>query len=166
MILVVLAAIVVLATVSGLFVLASTKLYFIPSPAMEPTLNVGDRIAVSKLSRHRADRGDIVVFHGPATGTGPVRDLVKRAVAIGGDTIESQGEALVVNGRVVPEPYVKTASIGTPIRRQTVPPGQVFMLGDNRTNSLDSRVYGPVDEDAIIGRAVMKVWPPGSLERL
>lgn len=161
-----LAVAMVFTTVSGLAVLASTKLYFIPSPAMEPTLKVGDRIAVNKFSRHGAQRGDIVVFQRPSNDPGAIRDQVKRAVAIGGDTIETQGDVLLVNGRAVPEPYVKTRTIGNPIRKQTIAAGQVFMLGDNRTNSADSRVYGPIDKEKIVGRAVMKVWPLRSLERL
>ena len=135
--------------------------FFIPSPSMTPTLDVHDRVLVNKLSYKVGDveRGDVVVFERPPNDTGTIRDLIKRVVAVGGDTIESRGDTLYVNDQPVREPYRKTSSIGNAVTRMTIPPGQVFVMGDNRTNSSDSRVFGPINEDAIVGRAFVKIWP-------
>ena len=139
--------------------------FFIPSPSMVPTLEVHDRVLVNKLSYklHDVNRGDVVVFERPPNDTGTIRDLIKRVVAVGGDTIESKGNTLYVNDQPVKEPYVKTENIGTAVSRRTIPEGQVFVMGDNRTNSSDSRVFGPIDQDRIVGRAFVKIWPLGAL---
>jgi len=142
--------------------------FFIPSPSMVPTLEVHDRVLVNKLSykAHDVHRGDVVVFERPPNDAGAIRDLIKRVVAVGGDTIETRGDTLYVNDRAVKEPYVKTSSIGSAITRRTIPDKQVFVMGDNRTNSSDSRVFGPIDENTIVGRAFVKIWPLGSVELL
>jgi signal peptidase I len=136
--------------------------FFIQAPSMEPTLQVGDRVLVNKLAG--VERGDIIVFERLPEEHAAIKDLIKRVVAIEGDTIESRGTTLFVNDQAVVEPYVTTSSIGNPVVRKTVPPGHVYVMGDNRPNSQDSRVFGPVHEDRIVGRAVLKIWP--SLERL
>jgi signal peptidase I len=138
--------------------------FFIPSPAMAPTLQIGDRVLVNRLAG--VDRGDIVVFERLPEEQAVIKDLIKRVVAVGGDTIESRGNTLFVNGQAVVEPYVKTSDIGNPVLRTTIPPDHVFVMGDNRTNSADSRVFGPVAEDRIVGRAFLKIWPLGSIEGL
>ncbi len=142
--------------------------FFIPSPSMVPTLEVHDRVLVNKLSYrlHDVNRGDVVVFERQPGDAGTIRDLIKRVVAVEGDTIETRGDTLYVNDQPVKEPYVKSSSIGTAVARRTIPPHQVFVMGDNRTNSSDSRVFGPVDEDRIVGRAFVKIWPLGSLRLL
>jgi len=142
--------------------------FFIPSPSMVPTLEVDDRVLVNKLSYrlHDVHRGDVVVFERPPNDPGGIRDLIKRVVAIGGDTIETRGDTLFVNDKAVNEPYVKTSSIGGAVTRRTIPSGQVFVMGDNRTNSSDSRVFGPIEQDTIVGRAFVKFWPLGALELL
>ncbi len=142
--------------------------FFIPSPSMVPTLEVHDRILVNKLSYklHGVHRGDVVVFERPPNDAGTIRDLIKRVVAVQGDTIETRGDTLFVNDRPVNEPYVKTASIGGAVARRTIPPGQLFVMGDNRTNSSDSRVFGPIEQNSIVGRAFVKIWPLGSVELL
>jgi signal peptidase I len=139
--------------------------FFIPSPSMVPTLEVHDRVLVNKLSYrlHDVHRGDVVVFERPPNDAGTIRDLIKRVVAVEGDTIETRGDTLFVNDKPVREPYVKTSSIGGAVTRRTIPQNQVFVMGDNRTNSSDSRVFGPIDEDAIVGRAFVKIWPIKSL---
>ena len=148
--------------------------FFIPSPSMVPTLQVQDRVLVNKLSYRLGpvDRGDVVVFERPENVSGDIKDLIKRVVAVEGDTIESQGNTLYVNGQPLREPYVNyvrvgdvmTQAIGAAVEKQTIPDGKVYVMGDNRTNSTDSRfALGPVDEDAIIGRAFVKIWPLGSL---
>jgi len=135
--------------------------FFIPSGSMEPTLEIHDRVLVNKLSYrlHDVHRGDIVVFERSADQPGAIRDLIKRVVAVGGDTIESRGDTLFVNDKPVDEPYRKTSSLGGAVTRMTIAPDQVFVMGDNRTNSGDSRVFGPIGEDRIVGRAFVKFWP-------
>ena len=130
----------------------------IPSQSMEPTLKPGDQALVAKLSGKPPHRGDLVVFHAPKTG----ELLLKRVVAIGGDTVGLEDGVLVVDGRMVRESFVDYPSIDSvyfgPVR---VRPGTVFVMGDNRANSEDSRDFGAVPSDRIIGRAVARIWPPG-----
>ena len=141
------------------------KAYFLPSPSMAPTLEAGDRVLVNRLSRTDIRRGDIVVIKRPKGDGGRIRELIKRVVAIGGDTIETHGDRLVVNGQPVDEPYV-TSDPGDPVPRQQVPAGHVFVLGDNRTASSDSRTFGPVPDDTVVGRAFLRVWGSGGIKRL
>ncbi|MEA2507295.1 MAG: signal peptidase [Actinomycetota bacterium] len=163
--------------------------FYIPSASMEPTLMVGDRVLVEKISYHFGGpaRGDVVVFEKnlgltPAASsknqpvwtdvvnalkglfgfpTGGQEDLIKRVMAVGGDRIEGRGGNVFVNGKKVPEPWlpagVKTSSFG-PI---TVPQGKLFVMGDNRGNSDDSRSFGPIPVSKVVGHAFMLLWPPG-----
>jgi signal peptidase I len=130
----------------------------IPSESMEPTLKPGDQALVDKLSGHTPKRGQLVAFHLPGNG-GEV--LLKRVVAVGGDTVGLEDGVLVVNGNQVREPFVNHKAIDSvyfgPVR---VRPGTVFVMGDNRANSEDSRDFGAVRTSSIIGRAVARVWPP------
>lgn len=155
--------------------------YYIPSPSMEPTLEVGDRLLVNKLSYSFGDmsRGDLVVFHRPPNASSGEDDLIKRIIALPGETIEVRdGEILItLVGETEPqrlnEPYLPdglttratftqraldqcAASTATSC---TVPDGYVFVMGDNRGNSSDSRAFGPIDEDLVVGRAFLRVWP-------
>jgi len=136
--------------------------FFIPSASMFPTLQIDDRVLVNKLSYdlHDVNRGDLVVFERPpGEGGGNVKDLIKRVVAIAGDAVESRDGKLVVNGAVLEEPYVADGAETSGVEPQTVPEGHVFVMGDNREDSRDSRFFGPLPEDLIIGRAFVKVWP-------
>jgi signal peptidase I len=130
----------------------------IPSQSMEPTLAPGDQALVDKLSGHSPHRGDLVAFHAPRTD----EVLLKRVVAVAGDTVGLEDGVLVVNGRRIREPFVDYPSIDSvyfgPVR---VRAGTVFVMGDNRANSEDSRDFGAVPTDRIIGRAVARIWPPG-----
>lgn len=133
--------------------------FYIPSPSMEPTLYPGDRIIVNRLAYRLGDpqRGDIVVFRYPLD---PRRDLIKRVVAVGGDTVEVRNNILYINGRPQNEtnylpPGVAYSDFG-PVK---VPAGSYFMMGDNRNNSADSRVWGTLDRKFIIGKAVVIYWP-------
>jgi signal peptidase I len=143
--------------------------FWIPSPSMEPTLNVGDRVLVNKLSYrlHDVHRGDVIVFERPPGasrgGDDEIKDLIKRVVAVGGDTIESRNQLVYVNGERVDEDYLEPGTPTDNLPRQTIPEGHVFVMGDNRTNSEDSRVFGPVDEERIVGRAFMRVLPVGDI---
>jgi signal peptidase I len=139
--------------------------FWIPSPSMEPTLDVGDRVLVNKLSYkfHDVNRGDVVVFDRPSgasTGeNGEIKDLIKRVIAVEGDTIEAKQGNVFVNGEQIDEDYLEPGTPTDNLPLTTIPEGQVFVMGDNRTNSEDSRIFGPIDEDAIVGRAFIRVLP-------
>jgi signal peptidase I len=140
--------------------------FFIPSASMFPTLAIDDRVLVNKLSYdlHDVNRGDLVVFERPASeADSDIKDLIKRVVAVEGDTVGSLGGQLVVNGEPQDEPYVATGAETSGVDAQTIPPGYVFVMGDNREDSRDSRFFGPLDEELIIGRAFVKVWPLNDL---
>jgi signal peptidase I len=142
--------------------------FFIPSESMEPTLRPGDRVLVNKLSYHfhPIHRGDVVVFkRPPAEAADPtIKDLIKRVIGLPGDTIEERDGKVYINGRQLKEPYL-TADTGTTLTLpvKVVPPGQYFVLGDNRTNSKDSRFIGPIPGSLIVGRAFVRVWPLSSI---
>jgi signal peptidase I len=139
--------------------------FWIPSPSMVPTLEVGDRVLVNKLAYklHDVHRGDVVVFtRPPAARNGSdseIKDLIKRVVAVGGDTIEGRDGRVYVNGELIDEPYLEPGTRTETLPPMTIPEGQVFVMGDNRENSEDSRYFGPIDEDTIVGRAFVKVLP-------
>jgi signal peptidase I len=129
----------------------------IPSESMAPVLEPGDQVLVEKIGA-APHRGDLVAFHRPQTG----EVLLKRVVAVGGDTVGLEDGILVVNRHAVREPYANTKSQDSvyfgPVR---VPRGAVFVMGDNRGVSEDSREFGPVPTSALVGRAVARLWPPG-----
>jgi signal peptidase I len=136
--------------------------FYIPSDSMVPTLVQRDRVLVNKLSYHFHDvhRGDIVVFERPPGEVDPrIKDLIKRVIALPGETVEGRNGSLLINGRVLNEPYlpkaVQTADFGPTI----IPKGNYFVMGDNRGNSKDSRVFGPIAKSLIVGRAFIRIWP-------
>lgn len=149
--------------------------FYIPSESMTPTLLINDRVLVEKISYRFREikRGDIVVFNKPTPGY-DISELIKRVVAVGGDTFKIQDGIVYVNKNRLDEPYLP-ADVDTlpkwpipdcdndppPARRDycKVPDGKILVLGDNREHSRDGRFYGPVDEDSVIGRAFVKVWP-------
>jgi signal peptidase I len=161
--------------------------FYIPSASMEPTLMPGDRVLVNKLVYRFGDvhRGDVIVFENPDLSQIPNRnwvegvlhwlgeglgvaqpeneDLIKRVIGLPGDTVEIRDHTVSVNGRPLTEPYLTAqarASMGDfgPV---TVPNRALFVMGDNRGNSADSRFgLGSVPEDNVIGRAFVIVWPP------
>lgn len=142
--------------------------FFVPSGSMIPTLEVGDRILVDKLffSASTVGRGAIVVLRHPAHDNmcgAPGEDLVKRVIATSGQTIWSVGNSVIINGKVIKENYLPPGtSLGsTPITRQTIPKGDVFLLGDNRSISCDSRFWGPIPTSSIIGKVVAIFWRSG-----
>ena len=144
--------------------------FSIPSTSMVPTLDVGDRILVQKafFDWHQLREGDIVVFTHPPRDHcgGPAgTDLVKRVIALPGQTIYSAGGILYIDGRRLSEPYLPQRDpLGPPIPDATrqdpfhVPRGEFYVMGDNRAISCDSRFWGPVKGSTIIGRAVMLLW--------
>jgi signal peptidase I len=167
--------------------------FYIPSASMETTLRIGDRVLVEKLSYRFGDpgRGDVVVFEKDLGGalpveedtsvvqrigdafrglfgfpTGTQQDFIKRVIAIGGDSVEGRDGGVFVNGEQVDEPYldpgVETSSFG-PV---DVPEGTIFVMGDNRNNSDDSRNFGPVPVDTVVGRGFLLIWPPQDFDTL
>ena len=137
--------------------------FFIPSASMEPTLMIGDRILVDKLAYHlhSVDRGDIVVFRKPPGEiTAPdVKDLVKRVIGLPGETISSPNGQVDINGKPLNEPWLPKGTITTGIRKQKIPPNYYFVMGDNRSNSEDSRYFGPIPRSLIVGKVVFRIWP-------
>ncbi len=150
---------VLLAVVIRLFILEP---FYIPSGSMEPNLKENDRIIVSKLNYHfqEPERGDVVVFKYPRD---PKRNFVKRLIASGGETVALKDSRLYINGEVVPENYLPEGLRFADFGPVEVPEGHYLMLGDNRNNSDDSRVWGFLDEDLIIGKAVVIYWPPNRI---
>ena len=134
--------------------------FWIPSASMVPTLKYGDRVLVNKFIYRftEPERGDVIVFK---SVQGDDQDLIKRVVGVPGDEITVRGGRLFVNGEPQQEPYVNKKypdrSFYAPT---TVPKDHVFMMGDNRANSQDSRVFGPVPKENIEGEAFLRFWPP------
>lgn len=169
------------------------QVFYIPSASMEPTLHIGDRILVDKIPYyfHEPRTGDIIVFTAPCPnqqtqvhrnpiaafvhwlgeGIGfarpPNEDFVKRVIGVPGETVQAMNGHVYVNGKQLDEPYLMqaTADFG-PV---TVQPGHLFVMGDNRSNSLDSRIscssggLGQVPISDVVGKASLRIWP---LDRL
>jgi signal peptidase I len=160
--------------------------FYIPSGSMLPQLQILDRVVVSKLAYklHDPRRGDIVVFDNPypkppnphpndniarrvgrdiGEAIGVVQpstdEFIKRVIALPGETVEGREGHVYVNGRLLHEPYLKPTVITSTFAPVTIPHGQLWVMGDNRTNSGDSRVFGPIRQKKIVGRAIVKVWP-------
>ena len=149
--------------------------YSIPSGSMEPTLQIGDRIVVDKLSYHLhgVDRGNIVVFTTPPNENcagPPVSDLVKRVIGLPGEVISLKDGNVYINGKLLPEPFLPPSvrddtypgpsaapyALHQPYR---IPAGDVYVMGDNRPESCDSRYWGPIRESTIVGKVDMRIWP-------
>ncbi|MHB1139741.1 MAG: signal peptidase I [Microthrixaceae bacterium] len=144
----------------------------IPSESMVPTLEIGDRVLVNKLSydAHDLNRGDVIVFDRPPglpAGPDDPTELIKRVIGLPGETVVARDGAIYVDDRRLEEPYLAspggTYGLDEPF---TVPEGQVWVMGDNRAHSEDSRSFGPIDADTIVGRAFMIMWPPGRIGAL
>jgi signal peptidase I len=154
------------------FVIAT---YSIPSGSMEPTLQVGDRIVVNKLSYHLhgVGRGNIIVFSTPPNedcAGPPVADLVKRVIGLSGETISLSGGDVFIDGHRLAEPWLPASqrdrtypgpspepySLHHPF---VIPKGDVYVMGDNRTLSCDSRYWGPIKESTIVGKVDLRIWP-------
>jgi signal peptidase I len=163
--------------------------FYIPSGSMLPQLQILDRVVVSKLSYklHDPRRGDIVVFDNPypraaepkkddnllekvGRGIGEAVGLVqpstdefiKRVIGLPGETVEGRSGHVYINGKELREPYLQPTVVTSTFAPVTVPKGQLWVMGDNRGSSGDSRVFGPIQQDKIVGRAVVRVWPLGN----
>ena len=159
---------------AGLVRTFAFQTFWIPSASMVPTLGVYDRILVQKafFSWRDVREGEIVVFSHPPLDNcpGPEEgDLVKRVIALPGQTIYSSGNSIYVNGRLLAEPYLPQYDpLGPPIASSQhpyrVPPGEFYVLGDNRADSCDSRYWGPLKGSSIIGKVVLTFWHEGHPE--
>lgn len=132
--------------------------FYIPSGSMEPTLAIGDKIIVNKLSSFFKDpeRGEVIVFKYPVDTS---QDFVKRVIALPGETIHIKDSKVYINGELLEEEYLPEGLTYGDFEPVTVPENAYFMLGDNRDNSQDSRVWGPVPRNLIIGEAIVVFWP-------
>ncbi|HYO61151.1 MAG TPA: signal peptidase I [Actinomycetota bacterium] len=168
--------------------------FYIPSASMEPTLVEGDRVLVEKLSYRWGEpkRGDVVVFEkefataiipaeqddpfwediGSALKglfgfpTGGTQDFIKRVIAVEGDTVEGRDGRVYVNGEPVDEPYLADGTETSPFGAVDIPKGMIFVMGDNRGNSDDSRAFGPIPVDEVVGHAFLLLWPPSDFDTL
>lgn len=129
--------------------------------SMEPNLHPNQRLIIEKVS-YRFDmpeRGDIVVLKLPGRRSEP---LIKRVIGLPGETVEIHGGQVFINGKPLKEPYLRTRTYGDMPPRK-VPEGCIFVLGDNRNASNDSRFFGPVPLENIVGRAWIRYWPPSDI---
>ncbi|PZE22475.1 signal peptidase I [Paenibacillus xerothermodurans] len=140
--------------------------FIVEGPSMEPNFHTGERLIVNKLiySFRAPERGEVVVFHASQD-----RDYIKRVIALPGETVRVEGDKVYVNNELLDEPYLKealdeAAAKGIPYNtrnypEKTVAEGKVFVMGDNRSNSADSRDIGFIEYDEIVGRADLIFWP-------
>lgn len=139
--------------------------YRTSAASMEPTLRVGEHVAVVRFRTGiEPDRGDIVAFESPraaAERCGASGVFAKRIVGLPGEAISMRAGVVSVDGERLPEPYVATDRRGLESGDWSVPPGSYFLMGHNRTQSCDSRVYGSVGDDDLVAEVVLSYWPPG-----
>lgn len=142
--------------------------FTVPSDSMLPTLQPGDHIVVNRLALdfRSIHRGDVVVFRAPSGIDSPYPYLVKRVIGLPGDVISEDGQGNVaIDGQDISEPYLFPGSETTglpfgPADGIRVPPGEYFVMGDNREHSEDSRGFGPIPRSSIVGVVVARIWPP------
>jgi signal peptidase I len=146
---------VVIAILINLFLAQATRVY---GSSMEPNLHTDQRLVVEKVSYrlHDPQRGDVVVIRMPERGP---ELLIKRIVALPGETIEIKSGQVFINGTAINEPYLTQPTRGS-YGPTTIREGYVFVMGDNRGASNDSRVFGPIELERIVGRAWVSYWPP------
>jgi signal peptidase I len=154
--------------------------FYISGPSMESTLFENNRVLVNKLSYrlHDIRRSDVVVFDRITTSGGVIAhdDLIKRVIGIAGDTVEIKDCKVLVNAKVIQEPYLDESVLALPnavercrvidMKPITVPKNQLFVMGDNRPESFDSRSFGTIPKHLVVGRAFAIVWPFGRIATL
>ncbi len=147
--------------------------FYISGPSMETTMFTNNRVLVNKLAYQIGDvkRGDVVVFdRATVNGDDVVHDdLIKRVIALGGETISIKSCIVYINGTILPEPYLpaRDTEMTDPQDRcstvdivdTVIPQGEFFLMGDNRPQSYDSRMFGPITREMIVGRAFVIIWP-------
>ncbi|MCB0062689.1 MAG: signal peptidase I [Caldilineaceae bacterium] len=133
--------------------------YRIESHSMQPNFYEGEFILVNKLAFKLGvpERGEVIVFHNP---NNVEEDYIKRVIGLPGDTIEIHEQTVLINGEVFEEPYqINAFRPGENFGPETIPPDQLFVMGDNRGNSSDSRRIGTIPEELVVGQAWLRVWP-------
>ena len=134
---------------------AAVSVYSIPSGSMQPSLEVGDHILVTPYRWSTPKRGEIVVFRAPSDGS---QLMVKRVIGVPGDLIDTSGGRVRIGGHTIAEPYLLVQAKTGAISAQLVPSDSFFVMGDNREDSLDSRGWGTLPRDLVIGRVRMVLW--------
>jgi len=181
--LLILAALVIAVVIKTFF----SQAFWIPSSSMEDTLQINDRVMVNKLSYRLGDlhRGQVVVFDDPRGGEAdeapeetlleaarrnvteaiglsvPRTEFIKRVIGLPGERVEIVESHVFIDGVPIDEPYLKAGSVMPDFGPIIVPPGEMFVMGDNRNASQDSRYFGTVPTDTIVGRAFVIMWPVG-----
>lgn len=141
----------------------SSVRFYVDGPSMEPSFYTSQRVIVSRLNYMFSDpqRGEIIVFDSPdRPGVDP--PLIKRVIGEPGDTVEIRDAQVYINGEPLDEPYINEpcAAGRCPDESWTLGPDSFFVMGDNRNRSRDSRVFGPIQRNHIIGEALVRYWPP------
>lgn len=156
-------AVIIVALLSAFVIRAAVvQTYFIPSNSMAPTLEVGDRLMVYKLAFRvgQVDRGDLVVFNRPPSiENSQIKDFVKRVVALPGEQIQAINGMIYVDNLPLPEEYLGENSLTADFEPIDVPKDHIFVMGDNRSNSRDSRSFGPINVDLLVGEVFVRIWP-------
>ena len=145
-----------LALVMRVFV---TQVYAISGHSMQPTLQEGEMVMIHKLSPGilDVDRGDLVIFQSPRHRR---KDLIKRVIAVAGDRVRiDENQVVWINGDPIEEPYTVRSLTHRRYEEVVIQPGEIFVLGDNRPQSQDSRNFGPVSLDLIRGKVFLRLWP-------
>jgi signal peptidase I len=147
--------------------------FYISGPSMEATMFQDDRVLVNKLSYrlHDIHRGDVVVFDRVTVDGQVVQhdDLIKRVIALGGEKISIKDCKIFINGKLLPEPYLNDYDLAQTViedrcrvpmmDEMIIPDNQLFVMGDNRPQSFDSRMFGPIEQNLVVGRAFVIIWP-------
>ena len=157
---------IIIALVVVLIVTACVKPTIVSGQSMDDTLHNGNYLIVNKLAYKFGEpaRGDIIVFN---SGDEEHELWVKRVIGLPGDVIKTDGKTLYINDAKASEPYIKKGTVAQgEMQTWTVPEDAIFVMGDNRNNSTDSRIIGCVEESAVLGKAVVRLWPPGSIGRV
>jgi signal peptidase I len=146
---------IIIALLIHVFLAQATRVY---GQSMEPNLHTNQRLVIEKLSYHfhGPRRGDVIVIHDPG---GSPELLIKRVIGLPGERITVTDGRVYIDGKTLDEPYLTQPTQGNG-RSWIVPPLHVFVMGDNRSASRDSRIFGPVPLDQIVGHAVVRYWPP------
>lgn len=175
------ALVIAIALVIALFVrIFVLQQFYISGPSMESTLFQDNRVLVNKLSYrlHGIGRGDVVVFDRITDNGQEVQhdDLIKRVIGLAGDVVEIKDCVVYVNNRLLIESYLNSYDLAqesledrcrVPIlAAQRVPNNEIFVMGDNRPQSYDSRMFGPISEDLVVGRAFVVLWPLSAFQLL
>jgi len=151
---------VVLAFAVRAFVVES---FWVPSGSMLPTIQINDRIWVTKFTYHISEpkRGDVIVFEPPAAAHAADNEkhYIKRLIGLPGETVEFKDNQLYINGEVMAEEYLSDEVITDDFGPITIPENCYFFCGDNRTASYDGRYWGVVERDALVGKGQMVYWP-------